>query len=113
MPITAGGTVFMYNLTINGQRVTNLRLSGENIIKIFTGVITNWDDPAIAADNPGLKLPEPVDRPGGPLRRFRGEYQLTEWMIDQYPSLWNAYCTQGRPRARVRADVVLPDAFPG
>src|SRR6202171_6872543 len=24
MPVTAGGTVLMYNLTINGQRVTNL-----------------------------------------------------------------------------------------
>src|ERR1019366_5718197 len=49
MPVTAGGTVFMYNLTINGQRVTNLRLSGANIAKIFTGVITTWNDPAIAA----------------------------------------------------------------
>ena len=28
----------MYNLKINGQRVTNLRLSGENVAKIFTGV---------------------------------------------------------------------------
>ncbi|HUD18146.1 MAG TPA: substrate-binding domain-containing protein, partial [Acidimicrobiales bacterium] len=69
MPITAGGTVFMYNLTINGQQVTNLRLSGENIAKIFTGVITNWDDPALAADNPGLKLPDesivPVVRSDG------------------------------------------------
>src|SRR5262245_10444312 len=30
MPVTAGGTVLMYNLKINGQRETNLRLSGEN-----------------------------------------------------------------------------------
>ena len=61
MPITAGGTVFMYNLMINGQRVTNLRLSGQNIAKIFTGAITNWSNPAIAADNPGLHLPnEPI-----------------------------------------------------
>ena len=73
MPITAGGTVFMYNLNINGQRVTNLRLSGQNIAKIFTGVITNWDDPALAADNPGLDLPNAVDRPGGALGRVRVE----------------------------------------
>ena len=58
MPITAGGTSFIYNLKINGQRVTNLRLSGENVTKIFTGVITNWNDPAIAADNPGLTMPD-------------------------------------------------------
>ena len=28
MPIVAGGTSLMYNLTISGKRVTNLRLSG-------------------------------------------------------------------------------------
>jgi len=45
MPIVAGGTSFMYNLTIGGKRVTNLRLSGPVLAKIFTGVITNWSDP--------------------------------------------------------------------
>jgi phosphate transport system substrate-binding protein len=94
MPITAGGTVFMYNLTINGQQVTNLRLSGENIAKIFTGVITNWDDPALAADNPGLKLPDesivPVVRSDG----AGSSYEISEWMISQYPSLWNSYCNR-------------------
>ncbi|MCX6421085.1 MAG: substrate-binding domain-containing protein, partial [Actinobacteria bacterium] len=54
MPIVAGGTSFMYNLTIGGNRVTMLRLSGETIAKIFTGVITTWNDAAIKADNPGL-----------------------------------------------------------
>jgi phosphate transport system substrate-binding protein len=94
MPITAGGTVFMYNLTINGQRVTNLRLSGPNIAKIFTGAITNWDDPALAADNPGLKLPNqaivPVVRSDG----AGSSYELSEWMISQDPSLWNSYCSR-------------------
>ncbi len=93
MPITAGGTVFMYNLKINGQQVTNLRLSGENITKIFTGAITNWDDPALAADNPGLKLPDqsivPVVRSDG----AGSSYELSEWMISQYPSLWNSFCS--------------------
>lgn len=92
MPITAGGTVFMYNLTIDGQQVTNLRLSGENIAKIFTGVITNWDDPALAADNPGLSLPNeaivPVVRSDG----AGDSYEFTQWMISQYPSVWNSYC---------------------
>ncbi len=94
MPITAGGTVFMYNLKIDGQQVTDLRLSGENIAKIFTGAITNWDDPALAADNPALKLPdqsiEPVVRSDG----AGSSYELTEWMISQYPSVWNSYCSR-------------------
>jgi len=94
MPITSGGTVFMYNLKINGQRVTNLRLSGENITKIFTGAITNWDDPALAADNPGLRLPNqsivPVVRSDG----SGTSYELSAWMISQDPSLWTAYCSK-------------------
>lgn len=92
MPITAGGTVFMYNLNINGRRVTNLRLSGENVSKIFTGTIKSWNDPAIAADNPGLTLPNkavvPVVRSDG----SGSTAQFTLWMINQYPSIWNDYC---------------------
>jgi ABC-type phosphate transport system substrate-binding protein len=57
MPIVAGGTSFMYHLHINGQQVTNLRLSGLTLAKIFTGVITNWSDPVIGGDNPGIILP--------------------------------------------------------
>jgi phosphate ABC transporter phosphate-binding protein len=94
MPITAGGTVFMYNLSINGKRVTNLRLSGTNVTKIFTGVITKWNDPAIAADNPGITLPAtkvvPVVRSDG----SGSTAQFTAWMISQYRDQWNAYCSK-------------------
>jgi phosphate ABC transporter phosphate-binding protein len=100
MPITAGGTVFMYNLMINGQRVTNLRLSGQNIAKIFTGAITSWNNPAIAADNPGLQLP---NEPIVPVVRSDGagdSFELSEWMISQFPSVWNSFCnTAGRAPA--------------
>jgi phosphate ABC transporter phosphate-binding protein len=92
MPITAGGTSFIYNLKINGQRVVNLRLSGLNVAKIFTGVITRWNDPALQADNPGLVLP---DRQVVPVVRSDGSGStafLTMWMKSQYPALWNAYC---------------------
>jgi phosphate ABC transporter phosphate-binding protein len=94
IPVTAGGTTFMYNLSINGQRVTNLRLSGENITKIFTGVITKWNDPALQADNPGLALP---NLPIVPVVRSDGSgstAQLVTWMINQYPSIWEPYCTR-------------------
>ncbi|WP_241993291.1 phosphate ABC transporter substrate-binding protein PstS [Cryobacterium sp. TMB1-7] len=93
MPIVAGGTSFMYNLKINGVRVSNLRLSGEVVTKIFTGVITNWNDPAIQADNPGLAMPDkgivPVVRSDG----SGSTAQFTLWMSKQHPDLWNAFCT--------------------
>jgi phosphate transport system substrate-binding protein len=92
MPDTAGGTVFMYNLKIGLRRVTNLRLSGDTIAKIFTGVIKNWNDPAIAADNPGLTLPA---TPVVPVVRSDGSgstAQFTQWMVAREHSYWSAYC---------------------
>ncbi|MEV7321728.1 phosphate ABC transporter substrate-binding protein PstS [Streptomyces sp. NPDC093970] len=92
MPIVAGGTVFMYHLTVNGKRVTNLRLSGDVVTKIFTGAIKTWDDPVIKADNPGLQLPHrtivPVVRSDG----SGSTAQFTMWMANQHKALWNAYC---------------------
>ncbi len=92
MPIVAGGTSFMYNLVIAGKRVTNLRLDGATLAKIFTGVITKWNDPAIAADNPDLSLPAlsiiPVVRSDG----SGTSAQFSAWMRTQYPAIWSAYC---------------------
>lgn len=88
MPIVAGGTSFMYHLNIGGKRVTNLRLSGSTITKIFTGAITNWKDPAIQADNPGLAMPDkgivPVVRSDG----SGSSAQFSLWMSKQHPDLW-------------------------
>jgi len=101
----------MYNLTINGQRVTNLRLSPANIFKIFTRVSSPTGTiRALAADNPGLHLPDqsivPVVRSDG----SGTSYELSAWMINQDPSLWSAYCAKaGRPSNACGATVVLPD----
>lgn len=92
MPDTAGGTTFMYNLKIGTTRVTNLRLSGAVIAGIFTGVITRWNDPRIARDNPGLTLPAkqivPVVRSDG----SGATAEFTQWMLATEPSYWTAYC---------------------
>ncbi|MEV6175138.1 phosphate ABC transporter substrate-binding protein PstS [Streptomyces sp. NPDC051954] len=94
MPIVAGGTAFMYNLKINGKMVTNLRLSGEVITKIFTGKITRWNDPAIRTDNPGLTMPArtivPVVRSDG----SGTSAQFTTWMSKEYGSLWSDFCSR-------------------
>jgi len=92
MPIVAGGTAFMYNLHIGRSRVTNLRLSGEVLARIFTQKITSWADPAIRKDNPGLTLP---DRRIVPVVRSDGSgttAQFTRWLADQYPSVWDSFC---------------------
>lgn len=42
----------------NVEGVDDLQLSGETIAGIFTGEITRWNDPRIAADNPDADLPD-------------------------------------------------------
>lgn len=92
MPIVAGGTSFMYNLKIGNTRVSNLRLSGDTITKIFTQQITNWSDPAIKADNPGLTLPARKIVPVVYSNGSGTTAQFTAWMADQYGSQWDDYC---------------------
>ncbi len=112
MPDTAGGTTFMYNLKIGDTRVTNLRLSGQAIAGIFTGVITNWDNSIIAADNPGLTLPNlqivPVVRSDG----SGATADFTQWMLATEPSYWEAYCAEVgfSPCTQTSAYPVLPNS---
>jgi phosphate transport system substrate-binding protein len=91
LPIVAGGTSFTYQLKVGGQLVKNLRLSGETISKIFTNQITNWNDPAITADNNGRAFPS---LPITPVVRSDGSgttAQFTLWMDKQYPSIWRPF----------------------
>jgi phosphate transport system substrate-binding protein len=54
VPMTAGSVVLAYNLP---ELTSPLRLSRAAYAGIFLGKITKWNDPAIAAANPGTKLP--------------------------------------------------------
>jgi phosphate transport system substrate-binding protein len=55
IPMTAGSVVLAYNLP---ELSAPLRLSRKAYGDIFLGKITKWNDPAIAAANPGVKLPD-------------------------------------------------------
>jgi phosphate transport system substrate-binding protein len=53
-PTVLGADVITYNLPgVSGA----LKFSGDTIANIFLGKIAKWNDPKIAADNPGVKLP--------------------------------------------------------
>ena len=54
IPIVLGAVAPIFNV----QGVTNLQFSGSTLANIYLGKITNWNDPAIAKDNPGIKLPD-------------------------------------------------------
>ncbi|MBF0422510.1 MAG: phosphate ABC transporter substrate-binding protein PstS [Magnetococcales bacterium] len=54
-PAVIGGEVLAINL--EGIKAGELRLSPDVLANIYLGKITKWNDPAIAALNPNLKLP--------------------------------------------------------
>jgi phosphate transport system substrate-binding protein len=53
-PVLLGAITLSYNI----DGVDKLQLSAETTAKIFQRDIKKWNDPAIAADNPGAKLPD-------------------------------------------------------
>ena len=92
LPVLARETALTYNITVAGRRVTDLRLSGESVTKIFTGVIRRWNDPLLQQDNPGIALPDQAIT-----RVVRSDtsgttHQLSAWMASEHPLLWDAYC---------------------
>jgi phosphate transport system substrate-binding protein len=54
IPNYLSAIAIIYNL----PGVDSLQLAPETTAKIFKGEITKWNDPAIAADNPGADLPD-------------------------------------------------------
>jgi phosphate transport system substrate-binding protein len=54
LPVTAGEIVLTYNL----KGVDELKLPRDVYPAIFAGEITKWNDPKIAAANPGVALPD-------------------------------------------------------
>lgn len=74
----------IYNL----PEVEELKLDPETLAKIFNQEITEWNDPAIAKDNPGVELPEtrivPVNRSdeSGTTENF------TDYLSQVAPKVW-------------------------
>jgi phosphate transport system substrate-binding protein len=84
IPVYVSPIALVYNV----PGVDRLQLSPETAAKIFKQEINNWNDPAIAADNPGAKLPDlrisPVNRSdeSGTTQNF------TDWMSQAAPKVW-------------------------
>jgi len=53
VPVTAGSVALAYNL----PGISELRLSRQAYIRLFTGQIKKWNDPIIVRANPGVSMP--------------------------------------------------------
>jgi phosphate transport system substrate-binding protein len=95
IPDVAGGTSLMYNIdTPAGIRINNLRLDADAAGKIFTGVITTWQNPEIEALNPGMQIEQttitPVVRSDG----SGTSAQFSLYLQNQAPTIWNAFASK-------------------
>ncbi len=82
-PTVIGGVVPVVN--IQGIAAGQLKLSGQVLGDIYLGKVTHWNDPAIVALNPGVKLPEVAI---APVRRADGSG--TSFIFTNYLSKVNA-----------------------
>ncbi len=86
LPLYISPIAIVYN--IPSLEAEHLQLSAETTAKIFNREITAWNDPAIAAENPGVTLPEldiiPVNRSdeSGTTENF------TEWLVAAANGAW-------------------------
>ena len=56
VPVTIGAVAISYNVPELGT-TSHLQLTGDTLANIFLGTVTTWNDPSIAASNPGVTLP--------------------------------------------------------
>jgi phosphate transport system substrate-binding protein len=101
---TAGGAV---SVVYNVPGVNNLKLSRKTLPAIFSGQITNWNDPKIQADNPGVNLPnQPI--------KFvvRADGSGTTFIFTNHLSSISGYF-KGRIGANTAPRWTLPNALKG
>ncbi|OIP53914.1 MAG: phosphate ABC transporter substrate-binding protein PstS [Helicobacteraceae bacterium CG2_30_36_10] len=79
-PAVIGSIVVAFN--VEGIADETLKLTNEQVADIFAGKITMWNDPAIVANNEGLKLPNEkiivVHRSDGSGTTFNFTYYLSK-----------------------------------
>jgi phosphate transport system substrate-binding protein len=74
----------IYNL----PEVEDLQLDPETLAKIFNQEITSWNDKAIAADNPGVDLPDTRITPVNRSDESGTTENFTEYLSEVVPSIW-------------------------
>jgi len=74
----------------NVPHVKNLNLNGSVLAQIYTGKVTNWNDPAIKKLNPGVSLPNLKIIPLHRAESSGDTFLFTSYMNAQDPSAWQA-----------------------
>nr|NLD39899.1 phosphate ABC transporter substrate-binding protein PstS [Actinomycetales bacterium] len=72
----------------NLSGIDSVNLSPDTLAGIFTGEITNWNDPAIAADNEDLELPDLQIIPVNRSDKSGTTDNFTDYLEKAAPSVW-------------------------
>jgi phosphate transport system substrate-binding protein len=83
-PVIIGPITMSYNL----PGVSKLQLSPDVIANIFQAKITKWNDPAIKADNPGVKLPSTAITIARRSDSSGTTANFSEFLVESAPSVW-------------------------
>jgi phosphate transport system substrate-binding protein len=86
IPTVLGGVAIAYN--VSGLK-SGLKLDGATAADIFSGKITTWNDPAIAALNPGVTLPSTAISVVHRSDESGTTFVFTSWLASQSPS-WSS-----------------------
>ena len=91
----ADGPVFEFPVWIspiaiifNLDGISSLNMKADTIAKIFAGEITMWNDAAIAADNPGVALPELAITAVHRSDESGTTGNFTDWLAKAAPNSW-------------------------
>ena len=84
IPAYVSPIAVVYNL----PEVEELQLSPETVAKIFNQEITEWNDKAIAGDNPGVELPDTRITPVNRSDESGTTENFTEYLSEVVPSVW-------------------------
>jgi len=96
LPMVTGPVAFAYNL----KGVDKLIITPDVAAKIFNGVITKWNDPAIVAINKDAKLPDLAIKVFFRSDESGTTDNFTKWLSAAAPSVWTA--EPGKHRSRDR-----------
>src|SRR5262249_23055805 len=87
IPWALAGTSISFNIPgLSLPTNSNLRLSGDVVAKIYTGQITNWNDPAIKSLNPNATLPDLKITPVHRADNSGTTYNFTDYLSSVSPS---------------------------
>ena len=89
IPLAVAALMVVYHVPGIGSSA-HLRLNGRVLAQMFTGKISRWDDPAITALNPGVRLPGTAVVPVHRADSSGSTFLFTSYLNAQDPSGWDS-----------------------